>query len=166
MTDRDPTRCPADDQPALQRRVLLRGVAVGGAAAAGGALLAACGDDAPADGAATPQPTVASPSTPGGSGGGDSEVLVATDEVPEGGGVILADAAVVVTQPAAGEFKGFSTVCTHKGCTVADIADGAIICPCHGSQYSVDDGSVLAGPAPAPLPEVPVTVKGSDVVRA
>ena len=39
----------------------------------------------------------------------------------------------------------------------------AIVCSCHGSLFSAVDGSVLAGPANAPLPSESVTVKGQDV---
>jgi Rieske Fe-S protein len=81
-----------------------------------------------------------------------------------GGGVI--GGGVVVTQPTEGEFRGFSSTCTHQGCTVASVADGVISCPCHGSRFSAEDGSVDNGPATAPLPEVAVSVEGENVVRA
>jgi Rieske Fe-S protein len=93
-------------------------------------------------------------------------VLVATSDVPEGGGVILDQPQVVVTQPTAGEFVAFSSICTHQGCPVADVADGTINCNCHGSRFSVEDGSVVAGPASSPLPPIDVTVDGNSVVRA
>ena len=161
----------SDERPQalVPRRTMLRGVAAGGAAVAGGALLAACGDDTTGGGSPSPAPapTSGTSTEPGGSGGGGgSDVLVTTAEVPEGGGVILPDAEVVVTQPTAGDFKAFSAICTHQGCTVGDVAGGVIICPCHGSQFSVEDGSVTAGPAPSPLPEVAITVDGKNVVRA
>jgi Rieske Fe-S protein len=70
-----------------------------------------------------------------------------------------------VTQPTKGEFKGFSAVCTHMGCIVSSISGDTITCPCHGSQYSIKDGSVLGGPAPSPLPGVKVAVKGGEVVK-
>jgi nitrite reductase/ring-hydroxylating ferredoxin subunit len=90
-----------------------------------------------------------------GSGDGDGDggeassgtVLGATSEIPEGGGKVFADAGVVVTQPKAGEFKAFSSKCTHQGCAVKDIRDGLIICPCHDSHFSATDGSVKKGPA-------------------
>ena len=46
------------------------------------------------------------------------------------------------------------------------VADGTIDCPCHGSTFSVEDGSVQGGPAPSPLPETRVEVQGGEVVRA
>ncbi len=93
-------------------------------------------------------------------------MLVATKEVPEGGGIILSDEEVVVTQPTAGEFVAFSSICTHQGCPVSEVVDGTINCPCHGSKYAIADGSVVAGPAPSPLPPVEVAVDGKSVVRA
>ena len=69
-----------------------------------------------------------------------------------GGGAIFADEKVVVTQPTEGEFKGFTGICTHQGCTVTAVTDGTINCACHGSKFSLEDGSVRAGRPPRPLP--------------
>jgi Rieske Fe-S protein len=77
---------------------------------------------------------------------------------------LFSDQKVVVTQPSAGTFKAFSAVCTHQGCTVNEVADGTIDCPCHGSKYAVADGSVVHGPAPRPLPARQVEVSGNDVL--
>ncbi|MFI2412785.1 Rieske (2Fe-2S) protein [Streptomyces sp. NPDC018947] len=96
----------------------------------------------------------------GGTGGG---ALAATADIPEGGGKVFADRKVVVTQPAPGEFKAFSAVCTHQGCAVKSVADGLIHCPCHNSAFSIADGSVRGGPAREPLPAVPITVSGDSV---
>ncbi len=154
-----------ETSPSFDRRTVLRGAAIVGAVVSVGPALAACGSDATT--AADPTPTPAAPTTDsGGSGGGQPEVLVATSDVPEGGGVILDQSQVVVTQPTAGEFVAFSSICTHQGCPVADVADGTINCNCHGSRFSVEDGSVVAGPASSPLPPIDVTVDGNSVVRA
>ena len=153
----------------VRRRTLLRGAGLTGAAVVAAPILAACGSDESGTTAASPEPTVADEPTGGAGSGGDgkdAEVLVATADVPEGGGVILDDAEVVVTQPVAGEFVAFSSICTHQGCPVTEVANGTINCPCHGSQFSVEDGTVVGGPAPSPLPAVEVTVDGTSVVRA
>ena len=153
-------------QQSLERRALLRGLGVAGAAVAGGAVLAACGsnDSTATGGGSSPTPDTSSPG--GGGGNSSASALVATADVPEGGGIVLSDPEVVVTQPKAGEFVAFSSICTHQGCPVNEVANGTINCPCHGSRFSIEDGSVVAGPAPAPLPPVQVTVDGGEVVRA
>jgi Rieske Fe-S protein len=133
------------------RRNVLFGVAAAGVALP---VLAACGS-----GGSDTTGTVSDPGTSGGSGGG-----IPTSEIPVGGGKILGS--VVVTQPKAGEFKAFSSRCTHQGCTVTKVADGTIDCPCHLSRFSIVDGSVESGPAPSPLPEKTVTVTGSTLTVA
>ena len=104
-------------------------------------------------------------------GGGTSkdpaaDALVATADVPVGGGVILGTRNVVVTQPTKGEFEGFSATCTHQGCILASVGSGTINCGCHGSQFSITDGSNVTGPSGsvAALPKVTVRVKGANVV--
>ena len=67
--------------------------------------------------------------------------------------MVLADRGIVLTQPVAGTFKGFSSTCTHQGCAVSQVVGGTINCPCHGSRFAVADGSVTAGPAPSPYRE-------------
>jgi Rieske Fe-S protein len=133
-------------------------------------LLVACGNDAetadpPAtgDGAESgTETTTASPDAPA----AGADPLAGTADVPVGGGKILADQKVVLTQPADGEFKAFTAVCTHQGCTVNSVSDGIIHCPCHGSQFSIEDGSVVGGPAPKPLGAVEITVEGDQITRA
>lgn len=84
-----------------------------------------------------------------------------TADIPEGGGKVVGD--VVVTQPTAGEFKAFSSKCTHAGCAVKEVADGVINCPCHGSKFDATDGSVKAGPATTPLAAASITVEGDSI---
>lgn len=84
-------------------------------------------------------------------------------EVPVGGGVILQDGAYVVTQPTAGEVKAFTKICTHQQCPVSRIEDSNIVCDCHGSRFSITDGSVTNGPAQEPLASFPATVDGDTV---
>ena len=91
-------------------------------------------------------------------------VLGMASAVPVGGGMVYTAAKVVVTQPSKGEYKAFSAVCTHVGCLCNQVADGTINCPCHGSKFKITDGSVVAGPAPAPLAAKTVTVSGGKIL--
>jgi Rieske Fe-S protein len=99
---------------------------------------------------ATSAPTVGTPLAP-------------TTDVPVGGGKVFANQKVVVTQPTAGQFKAFSATCTHMGCTVGSVANGTIDCPCHGSMFSIVDGSVKGGPAPRALAAKQVAVNGTTI---
>ncbi|GAA3629358.1 Rieske (2Fe-2S) protein [Microlunatus ginsengisoli] len=131
-------------------RLSRRGALIGGAACT----LAACGLAGCASYGPEAEP----------SGGAPTGGLTApTAEIPVGGGKIFDQQKVVVTQPAAGQFKAFSAICTHQGCTVGTVAT-TIDCPCHGSKFSITDGSVVNGPATAPLPALTAKVQGSDVV--
>ncbi|GAB3899304.1 hypothetical protein GCM10027612_59000 [Microbispora bryophytorum subsp. camponoti] len=99
----------------------------------------------------------------GAQGGGE---LAKTSDIPEGGGKVFKDQDVVVTQPAAGEFKAFSATCTHQGCPVGSVSNNEIVCPCHGSRFSAKDGSVVNGPAARPLAEKKITVSGESITLA
>jgi nitrite reductase/ring-hydroxylating ferredoxin subunit len=153
------------------RRTVLRSAAVAGLAGVSVPLLAACGNNGdsagstPSSGASgSSAPTSAPTSAPSSSSGGGGAVLGTAADVPVGGGKVFTDAKIVVTQPTAGQFKGFSAVCTHAGCIVKQVMDKTIVCPCHGSKYNFITGVVEAGPAPAPLPPVAVTVRGGNIV--
>jgi Rieske Fe-S protein len=73
-------------------------------------------------------------------------------------------ASFVVTQPTAGKYMAFSSVCTHQGCPVSMISNGQIICTCHGSAFSVKDGSVTSGPARRALAAAKITQSGDSLV--
>jgi Rieske Fe-S protein len=140
--------------------------------------ITACGSSAssssaPANAATTSAPTgagtaaassgaSASASAPA-SSASSAGALTATSKIPVGSGMIFDAKKVVVTQPTAGDYKAFSAVCTHMGCTVTQVSNGTIDCPCHGSQYSIKTGAVVAGPAPKPLPAVQIKVSGSSI---
>ena len=139
-------------------------VAMAGAAGLTAALAACGGSDSKAsDDSGTPSGDSGSGATHSAGGSGGAAPLAKTSDIPEGGGKIFADKKVVVTQPTAGQFKGFSAVCTHAGCTVAQVKDGTINCFCHGSKYRITDGSVTGGPAPRPLPATKITVADGEI---
>jgi Rieske Fe-S protein len=132
------------------------------ACGAGASSTAAAGNPATTP-AAAGSTTASSAAASGASSSAGAKALAATSEIPVGSGMIFSGPQVVVTQPTAGEFKAFSAVCTHMGCLVNQISNGTIDCPCHGSQYSITTGDVVAGPAPRPLPAKQIKVSGSSV---
>ncbi|GAA2340770.1 Rieske (2Fe-2S) protein [Streptomyces cuspidosporus] len=142
---------PATTGRATTRRCFLTAAGAAGLAAA----LTACGGGDDSSSAAPSQ-----------GGGGEGMELAKTSDIPEGGGKVFADHKIVVTQPKAGEFKAFSSVCPHAGNPVGDVSGGTINCPFHGSKFSITDGSVQAGPSPKPLPSAEIEVKGGTISMA
>jgi Rieske Fe-S protein len=153
---------PTDSSPISRRRLIMNT----GLAAAAIAGLSSCTTYGSAP-AAQPSQTAAQPSETAGSGGASAggsagTVSVKEADIPVGSGKVFADAQTVITQPKQGEFKAFSAVCTHQGCLVETVTN-TINCPCHGSKYSITDGSVVNPPAPKPLPEKTIKVEGDTV---
>ncbi|MBT2408106.1 MULTISPECIES: Rieske (2Fe-2S) protein [unclassified Streptomyces] len=139
-----------------------RTVLAAGAATLAGGVLSGCGSDSGSggsDGAAGAGGNAGA----GAPAGGGGQALGETSEIPVGGGKVFKDQKVVVTQPAAGEFKAFSATCTHQGCSVASVTDGHIVCPCHQSHFKIEDGAVAGGPANRPLPAAKITIDGTKI---
>ncbi len=152
----------------ISRRRALSGAATAGI---GVPLLAACGADGD-DSAADPTSSATSPSSkrtqkgpPKTTAPSEPADGIPTSDVPVGGGIVLTDPRVVVTQPAEGEFQAFTAICTHAGCPVARVTT-EIECDCHGSRFSIEDGSVVGGPAPSPLAAADFTVSGDRITLA
>ena len=154
-----------------RERFIRLGSALGVGAAA--ASLAACGGGAGSG---------SSSSGSGGSGGKERAGSSAGGEAKGGGGATIAQASEVAPGSALtfkeggqdavlvhlenGDFVAYSAVCTHQACTVA-YQEGQLACPCHGSVFDPANGAeVVTGPAQSPLPEIPIEVKGGQVLRA
>lgn len=62
----------------------------------------------------------------------------------------------------------FETWCTHEECPLGDgwLEGEAIRCACHGSLFSLLDGTALEGPATEPITVVPATVTADGRVFA
>ena len=175
----------------LSRRRMLRTAAMAGTAAAAMAGLSACGhildpnenaaagsdmSSAPAGGMATSAMPKDPATTGAAKAGGSGEMMnsptathvtgtliAKTDQIPVGGGMVVAAHKVVVTQPSAGTYKAFSSVCTHAGCQCNQVSMGQISCPCHNAVFSIKDGSVQGGPAPSPLAARTITVANGEI---
>ena len=118
-------------------------------------------------GAPPAQNTPAASTGSSGNGNGNAPaVLASTSDVPVGGGTILTDKKIVITQPHAGTFDAFTAVCTHLGCIVTTVSGGTINCPCHGSKFSIANGSAVNGPATSPLAPVSIKVQGTSIIEA
>jgi Rieske Fe-S protein len=144
----------------IDRRTALAGAAV----LAGAAGLAACSSSS----------SSTTPATSGGPGHSSAAgtrsaagpvSLAKLDSIPVGKCVAatLHDQPIIVSRPTATTAACFSAICTHMGCTVAP-AGTQLHCPCHGSVYSATTGKVLGGPAPRPLPSIPIEIQNGEVV--
>ena len=138
------------DVPGIARRPLLQGCLAAGVGVLGLGALSACGG---------PQTTPTTPA-PG--------PLATLDQVPVGRTTVVTSpngAPVALVRTEAG-VVAHSAICTHQGCAVTEVADGGIVCACHGSVFSASDGSPQAGPATTALAERNITVRDGAVVVA
>lgn len=71
--------------------------------------------------------------------------------------------AILVRTPG-GNYRAFTAVCTHLGCTVQYRSDlHEIWCPCHNGKYNLQ-GRNVSGPPPRPLAQYQVHIQGEDIV--
>ena len=66
-------------------------------------------------------------------------------------------------------YVAYSKMCTHLGCPVGLYQEQTqqLVCPCHQSIFNVLAGAVPEfGPAPRPLPQLPITVDAAGYLRA
>jgi nitrite reductase/ring-hydroxylating ferredoxin subunit len=64
-----------------------------------------------------------------------------------------------------GRYFCLAARCTHAGAPLVEgeIIEDVLICPWHGSNFRVTDGSVLKGPAERPLRAYPSVIKGDNL---
>ena len=105
------------------------------------------------------------PSASAQSGGG--RVLIGSlVDIPAGSAKVLplGTKPIIVVHSKDGKVHAFSAVCTHLGCIVEwDEGRQFILCPCHDARFSPTTGTVISGPAPAPLPAVEIVVNKDDI---
>ena len=68
---------------------------------------------------------------------------------------------------AAGGVVAYTAICTHNGCEVTDWLgeDQTLSCPCHATRFDPKNGArVIDGPAPRPLPALPLALAEGRLV--
>jgi Rieske Fe-S protein len=146
----------------ISRRRFIRLGTVLGVGTAGASVLAACGGGG--------SDASSGKKTDGGTEkqASDGQAIAQTSEVAPGSAVKFRDSGspAVLVHLESGDFVAYSAVCTHQQCTVA-YRNGQLACPCHGSVFDpANRAQVVTGPAPRPLPEIPVEVRGEEVFKA
>jgi len=62
-------------------------------------------------------------------------------------------------------WAAYSQRCTHLSCAVYYAAESRrLACPCHHGFFAVEDGRVLQGPPPRPLPRIALERRGDRLV--
>ena len=71
----------------------------------------------------------------------------------------------IMIRTASGRFVAYSQKCTHLSCAVYYAKqDNRLECPCHEGYFSAEDGAVLQGPPPRPLPRVALRREGNNLI--
>lgn len=163
-----PTATPVQIQSYDRRKVVVGAVATASAAAAAvilGSTVAATGKligNAPPP---TSSASLGGETTTTGATGGTSPysgtLLGAAAQVKEGAPATFTIASSgdpgIVIREKNNEFVAYDTVCPHMGCTVGYSASAdLLVCPCHGSEFTVSTGAVVRGPSPRGLTKLDV----------
>jgi len=93
---------------------------------------------------------------------------IKTSDVPvEGITVVDVSGRQIAVANVGGTFYAFDAECTHEQCPLAEygeIAGTTLTCTCHGSEFDLRTGKVLAPPAHTPLAVYRTRVEG-DVLQ-
>jgi Rieske Fe-S protein len=90
---------------------------------------------------------------------GEAGAVHVADAIDEGSWVSFAyptpeDRAVAMRLPG-GRLVAYSSICTHLACAVIPHPEERVLdCPCHEGEFDAEDGSVVKGPPPRPLPVI------------
>lgn len=98
----------------------------------------------------------------------DRALVATSKDVPVGGSLQFSyprpSDLCILMQPEAGNFVAYSRRCTHLSCPVEYQADqNRLYCPCHNGAFSLEDGHVLQGPPPRPLPRIELQIVGDRI---
>ena len=89
---------------------------------------------------------------------------IKTNEIPVDGvkAIDVRGKRIAVTN-VGGTYYAFDDACTHEDCSLAEMGELAgttVTCTCHGSEFDVRTGKVLAPPATVPVKVYPTRVAG------
>ena len=89
-------------------------------------------------------------------------------ELPVGGVKLFrfpeAQDSCLLLRTAQDRYLAYSQKCTHLSCAVYPSQDGRRLeCPCHEGYFAVEDGRVLQGPPPRPLPRIVLERRGDEL---
>jgi Rieske Fe-S protein len=96
------------------------------------------------------------------------KLLGRMEEIPVGGYKLFrypteSDPCIIVRLSET-ELVAYSQACTHLMCPVNYQHDKRqFYCPCHEGFFSAEDGHVLAGPPPRPLPRIKIEVRDGAI---
>lgn len=98
----------------------------------------------------------------------EPKLLGRVDEIAVGGYRLFRypteDHPCILVRLGENEFAAYSQSCTHLMCPVNYQAEKRqFYCPCHEGFFSAEDGRVLAGPPPRPLPRYPVEIRQGEI---
>jgi nitrite reductase/ring-hydroxylating ferredoxin subunit len=96
-------------------------------------------------------------------------VVARAGEIPVGGVKLFRypgpDDPCLLVRTGEEAYVAYSQKCTHLSCAVYYARDrNRLECPCHEGYFAVEDGRVLQGPPPRPLPRVLLERRGADLV--
>lgn len=96
----------------------------------------------------------------------DFVTVIETKSLPNGGlAVVDVRGTRIAVANVGGTFYAFDDTCTHEQCSLAqgDLAGTTVTCMCHGAEYDVRTGEVLAPPAPLPVKVYRTRVDGDSL---
>lgn len=91
---------------------------------------------------------------------------IGVKDVPDGGIVAVEVGGTrIAIANVGGTLYAFDDTCTHEQCSLAegDLAGTTVTCMCHGAEFDVRSGAVLAPPALLPVKVYRTRVEGDAV---
>jgi 3-phenylpropionate/trans-cinnamate dioxygenase ferredoxin subunit len=90
-----------------------------------------------------------------------------TSEIPAGA-IVAVDArgTRIAVANVGGNYYAFDDACTHEQCSLTEMGEltgTTVTCTCHGSEFDVRTGQVLAPPATVPVKVYPTRVEGDTL---